>query len=154
MTVTLAAPTISLVLPPAETRAGDIVIADIGIPVEIIDHVEGARLELLTRTSMRELITPRASDSHKGDYGQVLIVAGSQGKTGAAHLAAMAALRSGAGLVTVATPACCQATIASMAPEYMTEPIPETLDGLDESAVDYVLELARDVLALGPGLGT
>jgi NAD(P)H-hydrate epimerase len=66
----------------------------------------------------------------------------------------MAALRSGAGLVTVATPACCQNTIASMAPEYMTEPIPETLGGLDPESVDYVLDLARDVLALGPGLGT
>src|SRR3954449_6230999 len=55
MTVTLAAPKISLVLPPAETRAGDIVIADIGIPVEVIDQLEGARLELLTRASTREL---------------------------------------------------------------------------------------------------
>jgi hydroxyethylthiazole kinase-like uncharacterized protein yjeF len=154
MTVTLAAPKISLVLPPAETRAGDIVIADIGIPVEVIDQLEGARLELLTRASTRELIAPRAADSHKGDYGHVLIVAGSRGKTGAAHLAACAALRSGAGLVTVATPACCQATIAAMAPEYMTEPIPETIDGLDPTAADDVIELARDVVALGPGLGT
>src|SRR5436190_20515192 len=103
LTVTLAAPKLSLVLPPGETLAGDIVIADIGIPGEVIDHLDGPRIDLLTRGSMRELITPRTADTHKGDYGRVLVVAGSRGKTGAAHLAAVGALRSGAGLVTVAT---------------------------------------------------
>src|SRR5215510_7100867 len=73
LTVTLAAPKLSLVLPPADIRAGDIVIADIGVPSEIIDAVDGPRVELLTRSSMRELVTPRTSDSHKGDYGRVLL---------------------------------------------------------------------------------
>src|SRR5438270_2106074 len=62
LTVTLAAPKIPLVLPPAETRAGDIVIADIGIPAEVIASVDGPRVDLLTRGAMRELITPRAPD--------------------------------------------------------------------------------------------
>jgi NAD(P)H-hydrate epimerase len=153
MTVTLAAPKLSLVLPPAETRAGDIVIADIGIPNAVIQSLDGPRVELLTRSAMRELITPRVADTHKGDYGRVLVVAGSRGKTGAAHLAATGALRSGAGLVTVATPACCLPIVAAMAPEYMTEAIAERADGLDPEAVDSVLELARDVIAIGPGLG-
>jgi ADP-dependent NAD(P)H-hydrate dehydratase / NAD(P)H-hydrate epimerase len=152
-TVTLGAPKIPLVLPPAEHRAGDIVVADIGIPAEVIESLDGPRIHLLTRAGMRELITPRAADSHKGDFGRVLIVAGSRGKTGAAHLAAIGALRSGAGLVTVATPACCQPVLASMAPEYMTETIDEALDGLEGSGVDRVLEWARDVVAVGPGLG-
>ena len=104
MTVTLAAPKLPLVLPPGESQAGNIVVADIGIPPEVIENLAGPRLELLTRESMREMIHPRESDSHKGDFGHVLIVAGSRGKTGAAHLAALGALRSGAGLVTVATP--------------------------------------------------
>src|SRR3954447_23225671 len=108
LTVTLAAPKLPLVLPPAETRAGDIVIADIGIPADVLESVEGPRVYLLTRGSMRELITPRSQDSHKGDYGRVLVVAGSRGKTGAAHLSGIGALRSGAGLVTIATPASCQ----------------------------------------------
>ncbi len=153
MTVTLAAPKLSLVLPPAETRAGDVVIADIGIPSEVIRSLDGPLVELLTRSSMRELITPRAADTHKGDYGRVLIVAGSRGKTGAAHLAAIGALRSGAGLVTVATPACCLPIVAAMAPEYMTDAIGERGDGLDPESVDHVLELARDVIGIGPGLG-
>src|SRR5439155_4612353 len=130
LTVTLAAPKLPLVLPPAETRAGDIVIADIGIPVDVIESVEGPRVDLLTRASMRDLITPRTPDSHKGDYGHVLIVAGSTGKTGAAHLAATGALRSGAGLVTIATPSTCQAVVAAMGAEYMTEALDETDEGL------------------------
>ena len=162
LTITLAAPKLPLVLPPGELRAGDIVIADIGIPNEVLDALEGPRVELLTRASMRELITPRSPDSHKGDYGRVLVVAGSRGKTGAAHLAAIGALRSGAGLVTVATPASCQSVVASMEPEYMTEALPVMPAnagspvndiGLDPAGVDHVMELARDVVALGPGLG-
>ena len=153
MTITLAAPKLPLVLPPAETRAGDIIIADIGIPADILDTVEGPRVELLTRAGMRELITPRTPDSHKGDYGRVLVVAGSRGKTGAAHLAAMGALRSGPGLVTIAAPASCQAVLAAMGPEYMTEALDEAGGGIDPDTVDRVLEMARDVIALGPGLG-
>lgn len=153
MTVTLAAPKLPLVLPPAETRAGDVVIVDIGVPSSVIESLDGPMIDLLTRTSMRELVQPRSPDSHKGDYGHVLVVAGSVGKTGAAHLAAVSALRSGAGLVTVATPATCQPIIAGMGAEYMTHPIAEVAGGLSSEAVDVVLELARDVIAIGPGLG-
>jgi NAD(P)H-hydrate epimerase len=153
LTVTLAAPKLPLVLPPAEIRAGDVVIADIGIPGDVLEAVEGPRIDLLTRGSMRELITPRASESHKGDFGHVLIVAGSRGKSGAAHLAAVGALRSGAGLVTIATPACCQPVIAAMGAEYMTEALAEREDGLDPEDSERVLEWARDVVAIGPGVG-
>jgi NAD(P)H-hydrate epimerase len=152
-TVTLAAPKIPLVLPPAEMRAGDIVIADIGIPVDVINGVEGPRVELLTRSGARELITPRTPDSHKGDYGHVLIISGSKGKTGAAHLSGVGALRSGAGLVTIATPADCQATVAGMAPEYMTDALVTDANGLEPGEVDRILEMARDVVVIGPGLG-
>src|SRR5919197_3610956 len=154
LTITLAAPKVPLVLPPAEMRAGDIVIADIGIPAEIIAGVEGARVELLTRAGMRDLIPPRTPDSHKGDYGRVLLVGGSRGKTGAAHLAAMGALRSGAGLVTIATPAACLPVVAAMAPEFMTEPL--GIAGaatITPDALDRVLDLAQDVIACGPGIG-
>jgi ADP-dependent NAD(P)H-hydrate dehydratase / NAD(P)H-hydrate epimerase len=154
MTVTLAAPKIPLILPPAESRAGDLVIADIGIPGAIVDDVEGPWLELLTRETMRALVQPRAQESHKGDFGRVLIVAGSLGKTGAAHLAALGALRSGAGLVTIATPRVCVPIVAAMEAEYMTEPLAETPAGtVDLSALEGILAMGADVLAVGPGLG-
>ena len=99
----------------------------------------------------------RRAASHKGDYGHVLIVAGSRGKSGAAVLAARACLRSGAGLVTVAAPASVQSIIAAGVPEAMTEPLPETATGtLARSAADRILALlrSRHVLAAGPGIGT
>jgi hydroxyethylthiazole kinase-like uncharacterized protein yjeF len=155
LTVTMAAPKLPLALPPAEAYVGDLVIADIGIPARVIEEVEGPWLSLLTREKMRELVQGRAPEAHKGDFGRVLIVAGSTGKTGAAHLAAMGAMRSGAGLVTVAAPRSAIATIAGMAPAYMTEPLDETAGGaVDFSALDRVLELSADVIAVGPGLGT
>ena len=154
MTVTLAAPKLPLVLPPGEEHAGDVVIADIGIPHEVIDGVEGQRIELLTPEQLREIVEPRAADSHKGDFGRVTIVAGSRGKTGASHMAAMGALRSGAGLVTVATPASVLPIVASMAPEFMTEPLDESAEGtVSAKAIERLLELSHDVIACGPGLG-
>jgi NAD(P)H-hydrate epimerase len=154
MTVTLAAPKIPLVFPPADSHAGDLVIADIGIPLSIFDELEGPYLELLTRERMRELVPARAPDSHKGDFGRVLVVAGSVGKTGAAHLSAVGALKSGSGLVTIATPRSCVPIVAAMAPEYMTEPLEETASGsIDFAALDRVLEMTADVIAVGPGLG-
>jgi hydroxyethylthiazole kinase-like uncharacterized protein yjeF len=155
MTVTLAAPKLPLVLPPGEAHAGSIVVADIGIPPELIDNLAGPRLELLTRDAMREIIHPREADSHKGDYGHVLIVAGSRGKTGAAHLAAVGALRSGAGLVTLAVPKSSQPIVAAMGAEYMTVALDETPEGtVAVDAVQSILDLEQDVVAVGPGLGT
>jgi NAD(P)H-hydrate epimerase len=153
MTVTLAAPKLPLVLPPGEDHAGDVVIADIGIPHEVIEGLDGPHVDLLTPEQVREIVEPRAAESHKGDYGRVTVIAGSRGKTGAAHLAGMGALRSGAGLVTVATPASCVAIVASMAPELMTEPLAEDQGGAAAEAIEQVLALAQDVIVCGPGVG-
>jgi NAD(P)H-hydrate epimerase len=154
ITVTLAAPKLPLVLPPGEAEAGKVVVADIGIPPEVIDNLAGPRLELLTREPMREIVQPRESDSHKGDYGHVLIVAGSRGKTGAAHLAAVGALRSGAGLVSLATPKSSQPILAAMGAEYMTLPLEETTEGrVDAGSMQSILDFEADVIAVGPGLG-
>jgi hydroxyethylthiazole kinase-like uncharacterized protein yjeF len=154
MTITLGAPKLPLVLPPGEALAGNLVIAEIGIPRAVIDEVEGPWVELLTKEGMRPLVEPRSPDSHKGDYGRVLIVAGSRGKIGAAGLAALAALRSGAGLVTVATPTSSLPTVAALGLEFMTLGLAEDAEGrVIASAVDQVLSVASDVIAVGPGLG-
>src|SRR5688500_8073585 len=154
MTVARAAPKIPAIFPPACSRAGDLVIADIGIPAPVLDDLDGPHLELLTRERMQGILPGRPAESHKGDFGRVLIVAGSLGKTGAAHLSALGALRSGAGLVSVATPRSCVPIVASMGAEYMTVPLEETPSGgIDFAALDRVLDLRSDVIAVGPGLG-
>ena len=155
LTVTFGAPKLPLVLPPAEALVGNLVIAEIGIPGAVIADVSGPRVEVLTRESMAALVTPRAPESHKGDYGHVLVVGGARGKTGAAVLAGGAALRSGAGRVTVATPASSLVIVAASRPELMTLALSETAaGGVATDAVEQVLDFGADVIALGPGLGT
>jgi NAD(P)H-hydrate epimerase len=154
MTVTIATPKLPLVLAPAERLAGALIVADIGIPDAVIEAVAGPRVEILTREAMRQLIEPRVADSHKGDYGRVLIVAGSRGKSGAAVLAARAALRSGAGLVTIATPASVAPIVAAMGAEFMTLPVAEDAGGtITEAALEAVLGVTAEVIVAGPGLG-
>jgi NAD(P)H-hydrate epimerase len=155
LTIAFAAPKLPLIGTPACALAGDLVIADIGIPAGVIAGVPGPRVEWLERRTMRAVVPIRPSDSHKGLYGHVIVVGGSVGKTGAPVLTARAALRSGAGLVTVATPASCLATVASFAPEIMTEPLRESSDGgISDGAVARLGAREGGILAVGPGLGT
>jgi NAD(P)H-hydrate epimerase len=93
-------------------------------------------------------------DTNKANYGKVLIVGGSRGKSGAAALAGQAALRSGAGLVTVATPRSVLPVIASSMPELMTEALQETADGTVASQTIWNILEGKTVLAIGPGLTT
>jgi ADP-dependent NAD(P)H-hydrate dehydratase / NAD(P)H-hydrate epimerase len=154
LTVALGAAKLPHMLPPAEDRCGEVVVAEIGVPPQVIESLEEPRIEVITRSEVLSRLAPRAAESHKGDYGRVLVVAGGVGKTGAACLAGMAALRSGAGLVTIATPRSALPIVASMAPEYMTLPLVETRDGIDaEAALQTILEFPADVIAIGPGLG-
>jgi hydroxyethylthiazole kinase-like uncharacterized protein yjeF len=98
----------------------------------------------------------RRSDSHKGDFGRALIIAGSRGMAGAACLAGIAALRGGAGLVQVAIPQGISTSVTSYEPSYLTYPLPEDSDGrLASAALPELLELIKlnDVVGLGPGIG-
>jgi len=156
LTVTLAAPKIAHVLPPAEEYIGELVIAPIGIPGFLFDD-PGLQLEMVERHDVEPLLRKRKKDSHKGTYGHVLVVSGSLGKTGAAALAGKAALKMGAGLVTVATPASCLPMVARSMPELMTEPLAETAEKtIAREALPRVLDLlkGKDALLLGPGIST
>jgi len=150
-TVTFTAPKPAHVLPPNCDRVGELVVGPIGSPEDLY---QDAWLSLLEPAMFRELLAPRPPDGHKGTFGHVLVVAGSRGKTGAAAMAGIAALRAGAGLVTVASAASAVPSIAAHAPEIMTEPLAETHDGFILQAVDLdTAAEGKTVIAIGPGLG-
>jgi NAD(P)H-hydrate epimerase len=124
LTITFGAPKLPLAVTPACAYAGALVVADIGISPRVIEALPGPRVDWLEPEALRPLVRKRHVDSHKGQYGHVLVIGGSRGKIGAAGLAGMAALRAGAGLGTIA-----------------------------EDALPAVLKFDADVIALGPGLG-
>ncbi|MBC8355265.1 MAG: NAD(P)H-hydrate dehydratase [Planctomycetes bacterium] len=112
----------------------------------------------LTTNTLSDLpmLRPRPTDSHKGDYGKVLLVGGSRGLSGAIALAGMACLRSGAGLVTLGVPDVCLDVVASFEPSYMTVPLPcDDRGRLSVAAQEHLAELADTAtcIACGPGLG-
>ena len=156
LTVTLAAAKIGHVFPPAESCAGVLRVADIGVPAALFQD-PGLKMELVEKKDVRPFFKKRVRDTHKGTYGHLLCVGGSWGKTGAAALAGRAALKLGAGLVTVATAESCLPLVARSMMELMTEPLPETAEKtISAEAVGRVLELlqGKDGLLLGPGLST
>jgi hydroxyethylthiazole kinase-like uncharacterized protein yjeF len=158
LTVTFAAPKVAHVFPPAADAVGEMVVTDLGIPPRLVDDVEeeAGDLHLLMGEELADLIPEREPDSHKGDYGHALVVAGSSGKAGACILAARAAVRAGAGLVTAAVPEPILQTVDLGSIESMTLALPAGASGqLAERAAEVVLKAAegKTVLALGPGLG-
>lgn len=155
LTVTFGAPKYPHLLPPADELAGDVAVADIGIPEAAMERAGGGPRVVTDELAAFLLPEERERTGHKGDYGHVLLVGGSVGKTGAAVMAAEAAYRSGAGLVTVATPHDCLPVVAGSSLELMTEPLAGTPAGtISPDALARTIELAaqRDVLALGPGI--
>jgi NAD(P)H-hydrate epimerase len=130
-----------------------IAVSEIGVQRALATNQTG--LQVITGQEVGIAFPPRAQDAHKGQFGHVLVIAGSLGKAGAAGMVGMAALRSGAGLVTVACPKSIQETVSGFAPEMMTEGLPETSDGsIAEGAAEKVEALlaGKDILVMGPGL--
>ena len=141
---------------PAAESMGEVQILDISIPHEAVEKQEipVAWLEL---QDVQSLIPKRPSNTHKGEYGHTLVVAGSKGKGGAAGLTGLAALRAGAGLVTLAVPESCHQALEFNPLETMTVALPETKSGcIATKAIDAVLESlkGKNALAIGPGLST
>jgi NAD(P)H-hydrate epimerase len=156
LTIALAAPKVCHFLPPASELCGIVEVVEIGIPPRFLQSGV-PRLETIEPASLVSSLPRRRPLSHKGSYGHLLLVAGSVGKTGAAVMAAEAALRSGVGLVTVATAKSAIPMMAPRLPEAMWEPLPETDSGaLSLRARARLRELLsfRQAVALGPGLGT
>lgn len=156
LTIALETPKICHVFPPASERCGQLIVAGIGIPEESLDAA-GADFELISGERMADLLLPlarRDADAHKGDFGHVLAVGGSLSHSGAIALAGMAALRGGAGLVTVASPAPCVPIVAAHAPELMHAPlVPDERGAIGEVAIDAALLDRVSALVIGPGLG-
>jgi NAD(P)H-hydrate epimerase len=156
--VTFTAPKIAHVFPPACERMGEWVVKQIGTPPEALESDPSLSLNYACRPDVAWIGKPRAAAANKGNFGHVLILAGSMGKTGAAAMAARAALRAGAGLVTVATAKSALPIVATLGVEFMTEALPETEDGaisfraLEGQRLDKLVA-RKTVLAVGPGIG-
>jgi len=154
-TVTLGLPKPGVLLYPGAACAGEVEVAQIGIPVELLTGDE-IRQTLTTPSLASELLPRRKPDAHKGSCGHVLAVAGSRGFSGAAFLAAQGALRAGAGLVTVGVPDSIFSVMETKTTEAMTLELPETLaGGIGAEAVRMIRDFAShsSVVLLGPGLG-
>lgn len=157
-TVTFTAPKIGQLESPQAASVGALEVVQIGSPRALVEEIAKSELQWAEPHEFANLPLIRAWDSNKGVYGHVLLVAGSFGKSGAPILAGSAALRGGAGLVTIATPLPLLPIVAAAHPEYMTEPLEVTESGavaarnLHASRFEEILK-KKTVLGIGPGLG-
>ncbi len=157
-TVTFTAPKPSQLISRDFAVVGMLEVVDIGSPTSLVEEIGKGSLRWVEPSEFSQLPLVRTVDSHKGLYGHALLVAGSLGKSGAAVMAGYAALRTGVGLVTVATPDVVLPIVASAHPELMTEPLLSTSEGtaaiqnLAHQRFERIAE-GKTVLALGPGLG-
>lgn len=160
LTVTFGAPKYPCVMGPALSKVGKLVVANIGltVPAELAPPPRVWLVDRERALNLASIMDNRRDgglpqDVHKGSFGHVMIVAGSSGKTGAAQLAGLGALRSGAGLVTVAAPDSCLGEVAHV-PEFMTHGLPHYQGMASGGGLKELLAVNHDVIAVGPGLGT
>ncbi len=155
-TLALALAKRSHLMHPAAQAMGEVWVLDIGIPPQAVD-AQQVRVSAASARDIAEWLPRRLKDAHKGHFGHVLTIAGSPGKAGAGALTALAALRSGCGLSTLALPEICQQAVEFNPLEVMSVALPHTPSGaLGPEAMDRIAgQLAgKSAVALGPGLGT
>jgi hydroxyethylthiazole kinase-like uncharacterized protein yjeF len=155
-TITFGLSKIGLVVYPGVEFAGDVDVIDISIPDKLIRQTH-IPYNLIDYNLVHSILKPRHYNTNKGDYGHALIIAGSEGKSGAAILATKGALRAGSGLVTIAGPEGLMPIYETTITEALKESLTETLSGvIDSSAISRVEALmqTKDVVAIGPGIGT
>jgi hydroxyethylthiazole kinase-like uncharacterized protein yjeF len=153
-TVTYGLAKVGQFIQPGAGYVGRLEVVDIGIPPKIVSEA-GIKTELLERGNLARLLPSRHSNSHKGTFGHLLVLAGSQGKTGAALLAAHGALRSGVGLVSLGVPQLLNPIFEASLMEAMTVPLAsDYFLGSDDYAAIARAVQGKDALVLGPGLGT
>ena len=154
LTVTFGYPKFGQVFYPGAAQVGQLALVNIGIAPQALEEV-APQTHLLVRAEMGGQLRARQPESHKGDFGHLLVLAGARGKSGAALLSASSALRAGTGLVTLAGPKGLIPIFSSVLIEAMTAPLPEAADGslkLNEKALSQALQEKRTV-AFGPGVG-
>lgn len=155
-TVTFGLTKPGILLPPGREHAGNVTIADIGIPVDVVDALN-INTYIVEQFDAAINLPQRSRTAHKGDAGHVYIIAGSPGLTGAAALAGQASMRSGAGLMVVGVPRSLNPVLEAKLTEVMTQPLPENREGLlcAESLAAMSAKLTwADAIAFGPGVGT
>lgn len=157
LTVTYGFAKLGMALHPGIDYCGQVQIVDISIPQQVVER-NPPKATLIHDPDLTEYISLRENaEAHKGVFGHLLVVGGSPGKTGAPAMAARAATRIGAGLVTVGVPASLNPILEAKLTEEMTEPLPEGIPGyLGEAAIDRIMSLAegKRCIVLGPGLST
>ncbi|MCX8030638.1 MAG: NAD(P)H-hydrate dehydratase [Thermodesulfovibrionales bacterium] len=156
ITVTFGLPKLGHYLFPGALYRGRLFVEDIGFDIKLINH-ENLKKNLIEKSFISSFLTPRDNYSHKGNYGHILVVAGSKGKTGAALLCSKAALRSGSGLVTIAIPKGISEIIQSRVTEEMTLIVEDSGKGeFSAKALPQIVSFLSekiDALAIGPGIG-
>ncbi len=156
-TITFGLPKRGHLLYPGAEYTGRLFVENIGFPEGLL-RSDNLKVELLEKAHLSSLIPERPKNSHKGDYGHVMVLAGSRGKTGAAFMCAKACLRAGAGLVTIGVPDSLMDIFQCRVTEEMTLPLPDSGGGnLSSKAADIVLKFLSegraDILCIGPGIG-
>ena len=155
LTCAYGLPKFAQVEPPGKEYVGLLEVVDIGIPAEVVERI-GVKVEWLDHAAVKGLIPERGLASHKGTFGHLLVLAGSLGKGGAAVLCGLGAVRSGAGLVTIAAPKTLNAMVQGALPEAMAEPLSFSQHCLSDTDYEQLLAAAhgKGAVAVGPGLGT